>query len=264
MPPGGDATRSATSRWTMSVKRSGRGSSSSIWWSTGLVTWYGRLATRSQGADTRPSMGVSRMSPSTRRRARIARESLGQVGMQPFVDLDRGHPGARAQQCRGQDADARADLQDRPVGTRAGGLDDRLQHRAIDQVVLAQPLACAQPVTTEIALDLLRTQVDRIQLRERVRTSVGCVSRSRRLGQPEPVTRTPARSAAQPASRTDAPRGRARHAPPPRTVESRQRRSSRRCRCTGPDGARRAGCPGLERPSRCAPAAHCWRRPRHP
>ena len=37
MPPGGEAIRSATSRWTMSVKRSGRGSSSSIWWSTGLV-----------------------------------------------------------------------------------------------------------------------------------------------------------------------------------------------------------------------------------
>ena len=41
--PGGAAIRSATSRWTMSTKRSGRGSSSRTWWRMGLVMWYGHV-----------------------------------------------------------------------------------------------------------------------------------------------------------------------------------------------------------------------------
>ena len=49
MAPGGAAMRSATSRWTMSTKRAGRGSSSRTWCRMGLVMWYGTLATRAQG-----------------------------------------------------------------------------------------------------------------------------------------------------------------------------------------------------------------------
>ena len=45
--PGGAAIRSATSRWTISTRRAGRGGAPSKACRIGLVMWYGRLATTS-------------------------------------------------------------------------------------------------------------------------------------------------------------------------------------------------------------------------
>ena len=121
MPPGGEAMRSATSRWTISTKRSGRGSSSSTWCSTGLVMWYGRLATSSQGSRHEPVHGrveeVALDQPRGRRspakRSRRCRRSRGSTSTAVTC-------GAGPQQRRRQDADARPDLQHVPPGPAPG------------------------------------------------------------------------------------------------------------------------------------------------
>ena len=101
MPPGGAAIRSATSRWSMSTKRSGRGSSPSTWWSTGLVMWYGRLATRSQGALDEVVQGdVEDVALDAAEASGSSAKRSAQVGGQPSVDLDGGDLGAGREQRR--------------------------------------------------------------------------------------------------------------------------------------------------------------------
>ena len=79
MPPGGAAIRSATSRWSISTNRSGRGSASRTRCSTGLVMWYGRLATRSHGASTRSSRSHVQDVALDQAQRRDTREPLAQV-----------------------------------------------------------------------------------------------------------------------------------------------------------------------------------------
>ena len=67
MAPGRAATRSATSRWTIRMQRSGRGSAPRSRCRTGLVTWYGRFATTSNGGTNSPHRSASRMSAATSR-----------------------------------------------------------------------------------------------------------------------------------------------------------------------------------------------------
>ena len=210
-------------------------------------------------------MGVSRMSPSTRRSASMPANRSVQVQVQPRVDLDRGDLGAGPQQRGGQDADARADLQDRPLRPCPRRLDDGLEDRAIHEMVLAQLLVGPQAMTPQIAFDLLRAQVDRVQLRERI----GSTGRRRRgVGHADtvvvPVTGSVPRCPASRACTTDAPPGPGRPVRPPRTGGSRRRRSSPRCRCTGPVGAP----PAARRPSAARPrsghAARRWRRHHRP
>ena len=58
--PGGAAIRSATSRWTISTSRSGRGCAPRSAVQDGLVMWYGRLATTSNGRRRRARRGPGR------------------------------------------------------------------------------------------------------------------------------------------------------------------------------------------------------------
>src|SRR5690606_34471595 len=62
----------------------------------------------------------------------------------------------------------RTDLEDRVVRTGARRLDDRLEHLAVDEVVLAQALPGRQTVSSEVPFDRLRPQVRRVELRERL------------------------------------------------------------------------------------------------
>ena len=80
MAPGGAAIRSATSRWSISVRRRGRGSCPSTRWSTGLVTWYGRLATRSQSPAHEIVEVLVEEVPLDESQASMAREPVLEVG----------------------------------------------------------------------------------------------------------------------------------------------------------------------------------------
>ena len=114
--------------------------------------WYGRLATTSYGGcDQVGEVLVEHVALDSRsrpaRRASIGRRasarSVAQSG-QAAVDLDRRHRGAAVEQRRGQDPEAGADLEDAPAraGRRLG--EDRLEHVAVDEVVLRERVAGAQ------------------------------------------------------------------------------------------------------------------------
>ena len=124
------------------------------------------MATRSQGRPDQPVEVLVEEVPLDQAQPIDVREPGREVGVQPLVELDRGDPRAGSQERRGEDADARADLEHGALRARPGGLDDGLQHLTIHEVVLAEPLPRTQPVTAQVALDDLRPQVGRVELLE--------------------------------------------------------------------------------------------------
>ena len=123
--PGAAASRSPTSRCTMTSIRAICGTSSSSRSTTGVATLYGRLETHAQ--PPAPSRGakssverVAVLDGDVRRRSDDGFEHRHEVA----VELDGEHVGTRVREREGQRAEPGADLEDTVVGTHLGEARD--------------------------------------------------------------------------------------------------------------------------------------------
>ena len=138
--------RSATSACTMTTRREANGGPAlSRWRSAGEVTWYGRLATTTNGsieeAGRLDLQHVGGVDADVAAPAKLAAQRIGQVR----VDLDRHDALGDASQPLGQHAQTGADFED--VGRRASRLrraHDRRGDLLIVQERLRQAFARAE------------------------------------------------------------------------------------------------------------------------
>ena len=184
------------------------------------MIWYGMLATTSYGRrDQADEILVERVALDEPQAPLfdLDRERVAQERGHPAIELDGRDRGAGREQPAGQEAEPRADLQ-HPVPRHGVGLaQDALEHVDVGEEVLAQPVARPEA---------------RVAERAGGRTGGSSRRSAGLIGQ---------------AAATAVRRGRARPAPPLRAAGRLPRRSSPRCRCTGPVAERRAACPRASR-----------------
>ena len=211
MSPGAAATRSATSRWTISTRRRGRGRLAQE-----PVEDRAGDVVRDVGDDV-VGLGdevdevlVQRVALHDPQGAclQLRLERLPQDAHEPPVQLHRGHLRARREQAAGEEPETRPDLEDRRARARD---PPRARMRS-------------------------RISTSARKFWERLWRARRPASRSRRWTYRGSSRRSPVRprSLIERGAATAARRGPGRRARPRRTAGRRLHRSSPRCRCTGP------------------------------
>ena len=100
--------------------------------------WYGTFATSAHGAlPDRVARDVEEVALDEPE-AWLVPEAAAQMRGQPAVELDGGHLAPPLEQRAGEDPEARTDLDDRLARPDLGRLHDRLEDRAVGEVVLRE------------------------------------------------------------------------------------------------------------------------------